>query len=343
MLHFRLFNQLMRVKKVPWISYLLGCILWAPSARAMPEVTGDCVMEHVADAHSWHFATISDKHIELPLPIILYSSDRGLECFSSARFYNPHHQPTDYHGYRLVYQKIHCVDPNRSVLDLSITKNIAAMFVSIVLLVSGLLWTARHYRHAPLTPPKGCFACIDLIISFVKNEIALPNIGKQHHSRFLPYLLTIFCFIWLNNLLGLLPGGANVTGSISVTLVLAAFTILMTIFNGNKHYWRHIFKPEGVPSWLLPIMIPVEILGILTKFFSLMVRLFANITAGHIILLSIIGLIFSMKSTCIGFVVSVPFGTFMFLLKLLVAFLQAYVFTLLSAIYLGQAVDEGSH
>ncbi|AXI24397.1 A subunit [Cardinium endosymbiont of Sogatella furcifera] len=343
MVHFRLFNQLMRAKKVPWISYLLGCILWAPRAHATPEATGDCVMEHVADAHSWHFATISGNHIELPLPIILYSSDRGIECFSSARFYNPHHQPTDYHGYRLVHQKIHCIDPNRAVLDLSITKNIAAMFVSIVLLVSGLLWTRQHYRRAPFAPPKGCFACIDLIISFVKNDIALPNIGKQHHARFLPYLLTIFCFIWLNNLLGLLPGGANVTGSISVTLVLAAFTILMTVFNSNKHYWRHIFKPEGVPRWLLPIMIPIEILGILTKFFSLMVRLFANITAGHIILLSIIGLIFSMKSTCIGFVVSVPFGTFMFLLKLLVAFLQAYVFTLLSAIYLGQAVDEGSH
>lgn len=331
----------MRARKV---LYLLIFMLWVPfSVHSTPHQTEDCIMEHVVDAHSWHFATIAGKHIELPLPVILYSSDKGIECFSSARFYDQNHQPTSYHGYLLLHQKIHCLDPNRSVLDLSITKNIAAMFLSIILLTSGLLWITKKYRQAPLTPPKGCFAFIDLIISFIKNEIAIPNIGKQHYTRFLPYLLTIFCFIWLNNLLGLLPGGANVTGNISVTLVLAAFTILITIFNGNKHYWRHIFKPEGVPSWLLPIMIPVEILGILTKFFSLMVRLFANITAGHIILLSIIGLVFSMKSTCIGFMVSVPFGTFMFLLKLLVAFLQAYVFTLLTAIYFGQAVDQGSH
>ncbi|WP_419241262.1 F0F1 ATP synthase subunit A [Cardinium endosymbiont of Nabis limbatus] len=332
----------MRAKKPFWVLYLLSCI--APfSTHATPQQAGYSIIEHVTDAHSWHFATISGKHIELPLPIILYSSDKGIECFSSARFYDQNHQPTAYHGYLLLDQKIHCVDPNRSVLDLSITKNIAAMFLSIILLVSGLLWATNKYRRAPLAPPTGWFAVIDLIISFIKNEIAIPNIGKEHSARFLPYLLTIFCFIWLNNLLGLLPGGANVTGSISVTLVLAAFTILITIFNGNKHYWHHIFKPEGLPNWLLPIMVPVEILGILTKFFSLMVRLFANITAGHIILLSIIGLTFSMKSTCIGFFVSVPLGTFMFLLKLLVAFLQAYVFTLLSAIYLGQAVDKGTH
>ncbi len=335
-------------KKAFWIFYLLGFIFWAPcSAHAKPPQTGhqngNAIMEHVADAHSWHFATIAGKHIELPLPIILYSADRGVECFSSARFYDQNHQSIPFHGYHLVHETIHCLDPNRSVLDLSITKNIAAMLLSTLLLITGLLWVSKRYRQAPLAPPKGYFACIDLIISFIKNEVAMPNIGPQHCARFLPYLLTIFCFIWLNNLLGLLPGGANVTGSISVTLVLAACTTLITIFNGNKHYWHHIFKPEGVPSWLLPIMIPVEILGILTKFFSLMVRLFANITAGHIILLSIIGLIFTMKSISIGFLVSLPFGTFMFLLKLLVAFLQAYVFTLLSAIYFGQAVDEGSH
>ncbi|MGI2298585.1 F0F1 ATP synthase subunit A [Candidatus Cardinium hertigii] len=352
MLPYRLFSLLhamlkeqMTSKKVAWVKYLLVFILCWPSfsGHATPPQAENPVMEHVADGHSWHFATIAGKHIELSLPIILYSADKGIECFSSAHFYDANHQPTPFRGYFLSNQKIHCLDPSRSILDLSITKNIAAMFLSMLLLISGLLWMARGYRRAPLAPPKGWLACIDLIISFIKNEIAMPNIGPQHCRKFLPYLLTIFCFIWLNNLLGLLPGGANVTGSISVTLVLAAFTMLITIFNGNKSYWRHIFKPEGVPNWLLPIMIPVEILGILTKFFSLMVRLFANITAGHIILLSIIGLIFSMKSIAIGFVVSVPFGAFMFLLKLLVAFLQAYIFTLLSAIYLGQAVDEGNH
>jgi F-type H+-transporting ATPase subunit a len=226
-------------------------------------------------------------------------------------------------------------------VDLSLTKNIAAMLLSVLLLVSGLLLAARKYQQQPLTAPKGYYAFIDIIICFIKHEIAIPNIGKKHYERFLPYLLTIFSFIWLNNLLGLLPAGANVTGNISVTLVLAAFTTIITVLNGNKQYWSHILKPKGVPKWLLPIMVPVEILGILTKFFSLMLRLFANITAGHIILLSIIGLVFSIKSVYIGFAVSVPFGTFMFLLKLLVAFLQAYVFTLLSAIYFGQAVEEG--
>lgn len=328
---------------------LLGCFCMLCfscipfSARSAQEKTRNFVIEHVEDAHSWHFATINGRHIELPLPIILYSTDRGIECFSSARFHDINYKPTSFRGYTLLDKKIHCLDPNRSIWDLSITKNITAMLLSVVLLITGLLLATRKYRNQPLVAPKGYLAFIDLFISFIKNEIAIPNIGKKHYERFLPYLLTIFLFIWLNNLLGLLPSGANVTGNISVTMVLAAFTTLITIFSGNKQYWCHIFKPKGVPNWLLPILIPVEILGILTKFFSLMIRLFANITAGHIILLSIIGLVFNIKSTCVGFVVSVPFGTFMFLLKLLVAALQAYVFTLLSAIYFGQAVDEGHH
>ncbi|WP_339044234.1 F0F1 ATP synthase subunit A [Cardinium endosymbiont of Tipula unca] len=331
------------------VFYFLGYILLIlflripVSAQSVPEHQEDFVMEHVADAHSWHFATISGYHIVLPLPIILFSTDRGFECFASSRFFDAHHNPISFRDYLLSHEKIQCLAPERTVFDLSITKNIAAMFLSVVLLIGGLLLVAKKLSKEAVVIPKGYFAFIDLIISFVKDEIAIPNIGKKHYEKFLPYLLTIFLFIWLNNLLGLFPGGANVTGSISVTLVLAAFTTIITIFNGNKQYWSHIFKPAGVPKWLLPIMIPVEILGILTKFFSLMVRLFANITAGHIILLSIIGLVFSMKSVCVGVLVSVPFGTFMFLLKLLVAVLQAYVFTLLSAIYFGQAVDEGHH
>lgn len=328
-----------------FLGYILLILLMRipVSAQSVPEHQEDFVMEHVSDAHSWHFATISGHHIALPLPIILFSTDRGFECFSSARFFDAHHNPTPFRGYLLFNEKIESLAPERAIYDLSITKNIAAMFMSAALLVAGLLLVVKKLRKELMVVPKGYFAFIDLIISFVKDEIAIPNIGKKHYERFLPYLLTIFLFIWLNNILGLFPGGANVTGSISVTLVLAAFTTIITIFNGNKQYWSHIFKPAGVPKWLLPIMIPVEILGILTKFFSLMVRLFANITAGHIILLSIIGLVFSMKSVCVGMLVSVPFGAFMFLLKLLVAVLQAYVFTLLSAIYFGQAVDEGHH
>lgn len=323
---------------------LLGTFLYIPAhAQSDTNRQDDFVMEHVTDAHSWHFATVSGHHIVLPLPVILFSTDRGLECFSSARFFDTHHHSIPFQDYLLLNEKIQCLDPTRSVYDLSITKNVAAMFLSVLLLIVGLLLAAKRFKKEPLISPKGYLSFIDLYISLIKDEIAIPNIGKKHYARFLPYLLTIFSFIWINNLLGLLPGGANVTGSISVTLVLAAFTTFITIFNGNKQYWSHIFKPSGVPKWLLPIMIPVEILGIFTKFFSLMIRLFANITAGHIILLSIIGMVFSMKSMLVGVVVSVPFGTFMFLLKLLVAILQAYVFTLLSAIYFGQAVEEGHH
>ncbi|HLP34731.1 MAG TPA: F0F1 ATP synthase subunit A [Amoebophilaceae bacterium] len=322
-------------------------ICFPTRAAATQDHTNDFLMEHITDAHSWHFATFNNHVVTLPLPVILYSSDRGLECFSSARFYGKQHELIPFRGYVLVGEKIRCLDPGRSVLDFSITKNIAAMWGSLVCLIGLVLWAARRYQQYPLEAPKGFFSLMDGLISFIKNKIALPNIGQKHYERFLPYLLTIFFFIWINNLLGLLPGGANVTGNISVALVLAAFTTLVTVFSGNKHYWMHIFNPPGIPKWLLPILIPIEILGILTRFFSLMIRLFANITAGHIILLSIIGLVFSAKNVYaglgIGFVISVPFGTFMFFLKLLAAWLQAYVFTLLSAIYFGQAVAESKH
>ncbi|AWN81657.1 ATP synthase subunit a [Candidatus Cardinium hertigii] len=319
------------------LSFILPC-------RAQQGASAGFIMEHVTDAHDWHFATVGQYHVTLPLPIILYSRDRGMECFSSARFYDHQQHAVPFRGYRMVSNTICCVDASRSVVDLSITKNIAAMLGSILLLVAVLLVAARKYQRTACLVPSGFMAFVDLIVSFIKDEIAIPNIGRRHYERFLPYLLTVFCFIWLNNLLGLLPGGANVTGNISVTLVLAAFTIVLTIINGNKQYWSHIFKPAEVPKWLWPIMVPLEMVGIFTKFFSLMVRLFANITAGHIILLSIIGLVFSLKSIWVGFAVTLPFSTFMFLLKLVVAVLQAYVFTLLSAIYLGQAVAEkGCH
>src|SRR5690606_22364716 len=168
-----------------------------------------------------------------------------------------------------------------------------------------------------------------------------PNIGPKY-KRFLPYLLTIFFFIWFNNLLGLMPGGANLTGNIAVTMVLALFTLILTLVNSNKNYWAHIFKTPGVPIPLLLIMIPIELVGILTKPFSLMVRLFANITAGHIIILSLFSLIFIFESIAVG-PISVAFAIFMIFLELFVALLQAYVFTLLSAMYFGGAVEEHDH
>jgi len=311
---------------------------WAEGALQQDE---DFIMHHVKDAHEWHFATIGHTHITLPLPIIIYTADGGLEIFSSSRFTDKNHRRVPYKGYMLNgNDKIVTLDQDRILYDLSITKNVAAMLVSVLILLAIFLAAARRYKRKPQAAPSGFWALLEILICFVRDEIAMPSIGKKDYKRFMPYLLSIFFFIWLNNLLGLLPGAANVTGNISITLVLALFTFVMTNLSGNKHYWGHVFNTPGVPRWLSPIMVPIELLGLLTKPFALMIRLFANITAGHIILLSIIGLVFILKTPWMG-IISVPFGAFMFLLKLLVASLQAYIFTLLSAIYLGTAV--GSH
>jgi F-type H+-transporting ATPase subunit a len=321
---------------------LLIALFHAPSSAWAEQSckNDDFIMHHVKDAHEWHFATIGHTHITLPLPVIIYSPHKGLAIFSSSRFTDEHHQRVPYKGYLLNYnEKIIALDPSHVFYDLSLTKNITAMLVSVLALLVIFITAAQHYKRKPQEAPHGFWALIELLICFVKDEIAIPNIGKKNYIRFMPYLLSVFFFIWLNNLIGLLPGAANVTGNISVTLVLALFTFVITNLNGNKHYWGHLFNTPGVPRWLAPIMIPVELLSLFTKPFSLMIRLFANITAGHIILLSIIGLIFTLKSTWVG-IISVPFGAFMFLLKLLVAFLQAYIFTLLSAIYLSAAVEN---
>jgi F-type H+-transporting ATPase subunit a len=295
---------------------------------------------HIADAHEWHFFSIGDTHVVLPLPIIIYSPDRGLEIFSSSRFVGEDHQSVSYNGYYLDHHNhLRTEDPERKFYDFSITKNVLSMFIGVALMLWVFLTCAARYKKNGIAAPKGVQSFFEPLILFVRDDIAIPNIGKEKYEKFFPFLLTVFFFIWFNNLLGLLPGGANVTGNISVTFVLAAFTFIVTNISGNKNYWIHIFKTPGVPWWLLPIMIPVEVIGMFTKPFSLMVRLFANITAGHIIILSILGLIFIFQSIAVG-PVSVIFATFMNFLELLVAFLQAYVFTLLSAIYIGAAVEE---
>ncbi len=306
----------------------------------------DFLIEHILDAHEWHFATIRGNHISIPLPIIIYRSGHGFDIFLSNKFHHSHlDQDIDksiagsYKGYYLKNEKISYKNSSIKIYDLSITKNVAAMFISLLLMCVIFILAARKYKCNFNIAPKGFWMFIELIIVFVRDEIAKPNIGLKKYKKFMPFLLTIFFFIWLNNLLGLLPGAANLTGNIAVTLVLALFTFFVTNISGTKEYWKHVFSTPGVPKWLLPIMIPIEIIGLFTKPFSLMIRLFANITAGHIILLSIINIIFIFKSCWMGFA-SVPFGVFMFMLKLLVAFLQAYVFTLMSAIYFGNAVGE---
>jgi F-type H+-transporting ATPase subunit a len=298
------------------------------------------IFHHIGDAHEWHLVTMGHMHVTIPLPIILVSKNKGVEIFSSNRFWDAQHHRVSYKGYHINnHEKIVADDPTWRFYDLSITKNVASMLLSMFLLLTVGLVAAKRYKTNPYSTPRGLWGFLEMFICFIRDEVAIPNIGAHHYKSFMPYLLSVFFFIWLNNLMGLLPGAANVTGNISVTLVLALFTFIITIAHGNKHYWGHILRPPGVPIWLLPIMIPVELMGLLTKPISLMVRLFANITAGHIILLSIISLIFIFQTSWAG-LISVPFGAFMFLLKLIVAFLQAYIFTLLSAIYFGMAVEE---
>ena len=311
-----------------------------------PETEGptEFIFHHVKDSYDWHFATVGHTHITLPLPIILYSEDRGMEVFMSSNFLNEDHEYVPYQGYALEEDGTHLVslEEERTFYDFSLTKNVAAMLLSVIVMLIIFPAAASRYKSHPASAPSGMQSFIEPIVLFIRDEVAIPAIGLHKYKKFMPFLLTVFFFILINNLLGLLPGAANVTGNISVTLTLAVFTFFITQFSANKQYWGHIFNTPGVPWWLLPIMIPVEIIGLFTKPFSLMVRLFANITAGHIIILSIIGLIFIFESVVLG-PVSVIFAAVMNFLELLVALLQAFVFTLLSAIYIGGAVEEHHH
>lgn len=301
------------------------------------------IFHHISDAHEWHFATIGHTHLSIDLPVILWSADRNLEVFSFGNL-KPHDHNSDapvYNGYTVDHHGKIISTEGREFKDFSITKNVASLFLSVVLLFAVFFTIAGAYKKRQGQAPKGIQSFFEPIIVFIRDEIAVPNIGKKYEG-YLPYLLTVFFFIWFNNLLGLMPGGANLTGNIAVTFSLAAITLLITVFSGNKDYWMHILWTPGIPLWLRPILIPVELVGIISKPFSLMIRLFANITAGHVIILSLLGLTFIFKSLAVG-VAATLFSTVMSLLELFVAILQAYVFTLLSAMYFGQATAEHEH
>ncbi|NEU66083.1 F0F1 ATP synthase subunit A [Spirosoma agri] len=304
---------------------------------------GEMIMHHIKDEHGWEFA----HGVTLPLPVILYSQDRGLEVFSSSHLA---HEAV-YNGYKQEHGKVHRVneagqtDHEAKVYDFSITKNVASLLLSAVILLLIFPAVSKGYATNKGKAPKGIQSLLEPIILFVRDEIAKPSIGPRY-TKYLPYLLTLFFFILVNNLLGLLPGAANLTGNIAVTLVLSIITFIIVNVSGNKHYWMHMIKPTGVPVALLPIMVPVEIVGLFMKPLSLMIRLFANITAGHIIILSLLGLIFmanhmagTMTSIAISPVV-LFFTLFLNMIELLVAFLQAFIFTLLTAMYIGSAVED---
>jgi F-type H+-transporting ATPase subunit a len=297
----------------------------------------EVIIEHVMDHHTWHFF---DGHYgTLYLPVIVYSEERGLEVFSSKHFFNEHHQPVEYDGYKLENGKVYRGD--KQALDFSITKNVMMLFINAGLLIAILTATARAYKNNKGKAPKGIQSFMEPIVLFVKDEIVKPNVGPKY-EKYLPYLLTLFFFILFGNILGLLPGSGNLTGNIAVTLVLAILTFLITNFSGNKAYWKHILWTPGVPLPLRLIILPVEVIGIFTKPFSLTIRLFAAITAGHIVLLSLVGLTFVFHSAIVGVGASI-FVVFISLIELLVAGIQAYVFTLFSSLYIGMAIADHGH
>lgn len=320
----------------------------------------ELINSHVWDSHEFHIADWNGHPITLALPVILWT-DNGLVTFSSAEFHHDNSGTTvvEKNGNKFVRYREHIFYADRfdkqkfeeastmgrpfmyedRPLDFSITKTVFSMILVSLLLVLIFGFSARHYKKNKKAP-KGVSGILEPIILFVRDEIAIPNIGNKY-QKYMPLLLTTFFFIWLNNLIGLIPFfpfSGNVTGNIIFTLVMSVIVFLVTIFSGNKYYWKHILTPN-VPKLLYPIMVPIEIIGMFTKPFALMVRLFANITAGHIIILSLVGLIFIFETAFIS-PVSIAFVLFMSVLELLVAALQAYVFTLLAALFIGQAVEE---
>ncbi len=308
------------------------------------------ILEHIADSHEWHILTKENgESVAIYLPVIVYSKDKGISLFSSKKLAHGH----EYKGYKLEEEgdlkgKIVNVDENGTVdeenmpLDLSMTKTVIGMLSAALICLFIFLSLARSYKKTGISHPKGIQSFLEPVILFVRDDIAIPNLGHKY-EKFMPYLLSVFFFILINNLMGLVPFpppfGANVTGNIAITFTLATCTFLIIQFNGNKSYWKHIFATPGVPFWLLPIMIPVEIIGMFSKPFALMIRLFANMLAGHIVVLSLISLIFIFGTLALA-PVSIFFVIFMDFMELLVAFLQAYIFTLLSALFIGMAVQE---
>ncbi|MDP2088484.1 MAG: F0F1 ATP synthase subunit A [Flavobacteriaceae bacterium] len=318
---------------------------------------GDLINHHIADSHEFHLIDWNGVSYSMPLPIILYTNN-GLVTFLSSEFHHDNEGKVIVERKGQQFVRIHdgifyadkVVDDHPSVMDFSsrplnfsITKLVFSMLMSVIILFIVFISVAKSYKNNP-NAPKGLTGFMEPLVLFVRDDIAIPNIGKKNYAKYMPYLLSIFFFIWINNLIGLIPFfpfSANLTGNIAFTFVLASLTFLITTFSGNKYYWKHILMPP-VPWLLYPIMVPIEIIGMLTKPFALMIRLFANIAAGHIIILSLVSLIFIFKTIAIA-PVSGAFVIFMTMLELLVAALQAYVFTLLSALFIGQAVADDHH
>ena len=308
------------------------------------------IFEHLGDSYHWHITKWRQKDISIPLPVMVKSRQSGWHFFSSAHFEHGAYQGLyiahegDYAG-KIVEQDATGGEV-RPALDISLTKNAAALMINGMVLLLVILPLARWYKRGNRKPPKGFKGAVELLLVNIQDEVIKTCVGHDY-QRFTPYLLTAFFFIFINNLMGLIPffpGGANLTGNIAVTFFLALCTFLAVHVFGNKAYWKEIFWPP-VPVWLkvpAPIMPLIEFFGIFTKPFALMIRLFANILAGHSVMLGLFCLIFISASMGTLFnvglsAVSIFFTCFMTFIELLVAYIQAYIFTLLSAMFIGMA------
>ncbi len=321
------------------------------------EEVNEFKQHHILDSHSFNImvekkADGTEHHIGFPLPVIFYDKANGLHTAMSSVF--DHDQVFASKGgyYKLFHEKILKTDAagnitmdehhhatNEKVLDLSITKSALMIILTALLMIWIFGSMARNYKKSLV--PTGIGKLMEPMVLFVRDEIAKPNIG-HNYKKYMSYLLTVFFFILFLNIFGLMPFGINVTGNIAITLALALITFIITQVTANKNYWQHIFWMPGVPVPMKLVMLPIEVLGLFIKPFSLLIRLFANMSAGHLIIMSLIGLIYVFKNVIAG--VAFPFLTFvLYLLEVLVAFLQAYIFTMLSAVYFGMANEEHGH
>lgn len=322
------------------------------------------ITHHLQDSHDFSLFSYTEengehKYIGFPLPVILW--DEGLKVFSSSKF---HHGETlaevEGNYYKLYHSKIYKTDAEGTInydeehhatnikpIDFSITKNVMMIIITGLLMLWLFTSLAKSYAKNG-SIPTGAGRFFEPIILYIRDDIARPNIGEKRYNKYMPFLLTVFFFIWFLNIFGLTPLGVNVTGNIAVTVSLALITFLITNFTGTKDYWKHQFDPLGdsLPWYgkilLYIILVPIELLGLIIKPFSLLIRLYANMQAGHIVLMSLIGLMFIFKSW-LGSPLSFGLAFAISLIEVLVALLQAYIFTMLSALYFGFASEEHEH
>ncbi|HET9057683.1 MAG TPA: F0F1 ATP synthase subunit A [Chitinophagaceae bacterium] len=310
----------------------------------------EVIFGHILDAHEFHFFSYKgsdgkEHEVTIPLPVILYSPQKGFSVFMYSDF---HHGEHEVDGYKLQEGKIVAADPTVKFYDFSLTRNVVQMILALTLLTWIMISIANSYKKGQgvTSAPKGKQSLLEPVITFVRDEVAEPNLGHKA-DKYLPYLLTIFFFILINNIVGLIPGTANVTGNIAFTAVLGVISFIVILFSSNSHFWGHIFNPPGVPLGVKFILVPVEFISVFIKPFALIIRLFANMVAGHIIIICLISLIFifGQLNPIAGWgasPVAVGFTIFIYFIEVLVAFLQAFIFTMLTAVFIGQAF-EGEH